>query len=172
MARTALARTAKQALSKYDPDRGLKTIAAAEVAVKHYARAKDATKLQQAIRLKLEAQAEFVFWWDTHVEKSKGAAEPRRSRSGTALTAGENGLPERKTIHRWRQKLNDPDKFETTYERTVSLPNRTTGRPRRLNSSRRTRNLWASPGASRCSARARARCFAPVRCEVSGDDVS
>ena len=57
-----LARRQTGDLTKYDPDKGLKTIAVAEVAEKHYARAKDASKLEAAIRLKLTAQAEFVFW--------------------------------------------------------------------------------------------------------------
>jgi ParB family chromosome partitioning protein len=112
------------ALAHYDPEKGLQTIAVAEVAEKHYARAKNARKLQEAIRKKLEAQAEFVSWWDNNVEKDKGGGDVRRhntrSRSGTSvLTAGKNGLPERKTIHRWRLKLNDPEKFEATYEQAA-----------------------------------------------------
>ena len=58
------------------------------------------------------AQADFVFWWDTQAEKSKGAAEKRRNRSVTALKAGENGLPDKMTISRWRRALNAPDVFE------------------------------------------------------------
>jgi ParB family chromosome partitioning protein len=121
----AIARTVKADLAKYDPQKGLQTIAVAEVAEKHYARAKDAKRLQLAIRKKLEAQAEFVCWWDSQVEKQQGARgdtrpNERRSRSDTPrLQAGTNGLPERKTIHRWRQKLNDPEKFETTYEQAA-----------------------------------------------------
>lgn len=65
MGRTALARTAKTALSKYNPQKGVRTIAAFEMAEKHFAKAKDATQLEKAIRAKLEAQAEFVLWWDT-----------------------------------------------------------------------------------------------------------
>lgn len=113
----ALSKSSRGDLAKYDPSKGMQRVAAAEVAEKHYARAKDATKLAHAIRVKLEAQAEFVFWWDTHVEKDKGGRpETTRSRPETGLRAGQNGLPDRKTIHRWRQKLNDPGKFETTYE--------------------------------------------------------
>lgn len=108
-------------LTKYDPDRGLKTVAAAEAAVKHYARAKDASKLQQAIRAKLEAQAEFVLWWDNHVEKDKGGRPAKTSnRSVRGLRLGENGLPEPMVVSRWRLKLNDPDKFEQTYEQACA----------------------------------------------------
>lgn len=111
------------ALAKYDPALGLKTVAVAEAAEKHYARAKDATKLQEAIRAKLEAQADFVTWWDHHAAKAEGgdkkSIEYHRSRSGTVI-AGENGLPERKIIHRWRAKLSDPEKFESSYQTAVS----------------------------------------------------
>ena len=65
MTRTALSRTAKQALAKYDPQKGVKKIAAYEMAEKHFAKAKDASQLEKAIRAKLEAQAEFVYWWKT-----------------------------------------------------------------------------------------------------------
>lgn len=107
-------------LTKYDPERGLKTIAVAEAAEKYYARAKDPGKLPLAIRAKLEAQAEFVLWWDTQAEKAKGAAQRRRNRSVTALQAGKDGLPDRMTIARWRQKLNDPKDFEETYARALA----------------------------------------------------
>lgn len=40
------------ALSRYSPEKGLKDIAVFEAAEKHWARAKDATKLQVAIRAK------------------------------------------------------------------------------------------------------------------------
>lgn len=118
-ATSALARSPRHGgLSKYDPDTGLKTIAFAEAAEKHWARAKDATKLQHAIRGKLEAQAEFVLWWDTQ-EKQAGARTKRADRS-VRPTLGANGLPEQKIVSRWRGKLNDPDKFEATYTSAVA----------------------------------------------------
>ena len=43
-------------------------------------------------------QAEFVFWWDNHAEKDKGH-RIGRNRSVTAKRAGEDGIPERMTIH-------------------------------------------------------------------------
>jgi ParB family chromosome partitioning protein len=110
----------RDALTRYNPEKGLQQIAVAEVAEKHYARAKDATKLQAAIRTKLEAQAEFVIWWDTAAEKNKGAAVKRSDRSVRALTLGRHGLPDPRVVSRWRQKLTDPDKFESTYERALA----------------------------------------------------
>jgi phage N-6-adenine-methyltransferase len=110
---TKLVRSTAGALTQYDPKKGTKKIAFLEMAEKHYAKAKDATKLRDAIRGKLEAQAEFVWWWDTQVEKQEGRPE-KRHRSET-LIAGQNGLPDRQTIHRWRSKLGDPDTFEQTF---------------------------------------------------------
>jgi phage N-6-adenine-methyltransferase len=117
----ALSKQSARGLAKYDPTLGLKTVAVAEAAEKHYARAKDATKLQQAIRAKLEAQAEFVFWWDTQAAKAQGQRTDKlRSRSATKSQAGTNGIPDRYVIDRWRKKLNDPDKFETAYTQAVA----------------------------------------------------
>jgi hypothetical protein len=117
--KTALTRRppASTDLTHYDPQQGVKRIAVAAMAEKHYARAKDATKLIEAIRAKLEAQAEFVLWWDTQAEKSKGgdAKTYGRNRSVTAVESGKNGLPDRMTISRWRAKLNDPEAFERTF---------------------------------------------------------
>jgi len=110
------------ALAKYDPETGLKTIAVLEGAEKHYARAKDATKLQIAIRNKLEAQAEFVLWWDTHGPGAIGPGQPRKNGPSTATIlpkAGKRGLPDKQVVFRWRRNLN-PDNFETTYAKVVA----------------------------------------------------
>lgn len=112
---TSLVAHRRGALTKYDPDKGLKTIAVAEVAEKHYARAKDATGLQHAIRAKLTAQAEFVEWWDTQVEKLRGRPTRKSLSDPKAFRAGKNGLPDNVTLSRWRQKLG-PEHFEETYE--------------------------------------------------------
>lgn len=118
---SGLAQRSKQSIAKYDPQRGLKTVAVAEAAEKHYARAKDASKLQAAIRAKLEAQAEFVFWWDTQAEKARrGQPEKKSGRSAAFLHLGRNGLPEESIVRRWRTKLNEPNKFETAYTAACS----------------------------------------------------
>lgn len=59
-------------LTQYDPERGLKSVAVAEAAEKHFARAKDADGLYEAIKAKLMAQRDFVLWWDAQ-EKDPGA---------------------------------------------------------------------------------------------------
>jgi phage N-6-adenine-methyltransferase len=110
------------ALDKYNPEKGLRTIAVAKVAEAEYARAKDATGLQRAIRAKLAAQAEFVAWWDTQAKKHGGdtrSAAFHRDRSVT-MVAGVDGLPTRKVIQRWRQKLGTDDRFERTYQEACS----------------------------------------------------
>ena len=69
---------------------------------------------------KLDAQSEFIFWWDTQAEKDKGGGDTStgkrtRNRPVTgALKAGKNSLPDRMTLLRWRRKLNTPEAFELT----------------------------------------------------------
>jgi hypothetical protein len=62
---TGLAKRSARSLTKYNPAKGVKKIAAFEMAEKHFAKAKDVALLKKAIRAKLEAQAEFVLWWKT-----------------------------------------------------------------------------------------------------------
>jgi phage N-6-adenine-methyltransferase len=90
-------------LWKYNPEKGLKTIAVSEAAEKHFARAKDAEKLYEAIETKLKAQAEFVLWWDG--QKNKG--RPTKKRNGPVTLSGKNGIPERMVLSRWRQLLDE-----------------------------------------------------------------
>jgi len=91
-------------ISKYEPEKGLKTIAVAEIAEKYFKRAKDADQLFEAISMKLTEQRKYVLWLDTQ-EKSKGGRGKTRLRS-------ETGLPDRRETHRWRKKLSDPASFE------------------------------------------------------------
>jgi hypothetical protein len=123
---SALQRSNKNGkLAKYDPSKGLKTIAVAEVAEKHYARAKDATKLQHAIRAKLEAQAEFVEWWDSRPDKNKGG-RPIKTDSRSAIGFSDAQLAvglgtTLYTISRWRRKFAaSPNAFETAFQQAVA----------------------------------------------------
>lgn len=114
---SALAKQSAAGLSKYNPERGLKNVAMFEAAEKYYARAKDATKLEQAIRAKRETLAEFVFWWDTKGPGAKSQGQRTdlqlRGRSVAKFPeAGKDGLPDTKVVSRWRAKLNDPQSFE------------------------------------------------------------
>tara|TARA_Y100000310_G_scaffold98201_2_gene95966 strand:- start:2788 stop:3690 length:903 start_codon:yes stop_codon:yes gene_type:complete len=112
----AIQRASIQSLSRYSPQKGLKTIAILEAVQKHYARAKDASKLEQAIRSKLEAQAEFVLWWDTKGPGEAGKGRPQKNVTDPLhFRSGHDGLPDRMTISRWRRKLNDPENFELTF---------------------------------------------------------
>ncbi|MDO8679146.1 MAG: hypothetical protein Q7R30_11370 [Acidobacteriota bacterium] len=84
----AISKVSRAGLAKYSPQKGLQRIAGAEVAERYYARAKDATGLERAIRAKLEAQAEFVFWWDPASTKAANAVikadgSSRRRRTGS-----------------------------------------------------------------------------------------
>jgi ParB family chromosome partitioning protein len=118
-AKHGLVRSRRGDLRRYNPDKGLKQIAVAEAAEKHYARAKDPSKLQQAIRAKLTAQAEFVEWWDHVADKFKGGDQRRRSAT-LVPRAGKNGIPDRSVIERWRRRLADPETFEATYEAALA----------------------------------------------------
>ena len=114
---TALRRTTRGDLTHYNPDKGLKTIAVADAAEKHFARAKDATKLRHAIRAKLKAQAEFVAWWDAEGPGAIGPGQPKKNRSGSAtilLRAGKDGLPERFVVQRWRKHVGTPAALDAT----------------------------------------------------------
>ena len=114
--RSALARAPKHgSLSKYDPEKELKSIAVLDGIEKYLAKAKDVGKLQLAIRDKLERQAEFVLWWDT-----KGPGTNVGGRGKKPVSDLKQVLPSRLVVHRWRSKLNDPKKFEATHEAATS----------------------------------------------------
>ena len=101
-------------LQLYDPQKGLLSIAAAETAQKHFARAKNLDGLNKAIEQKLKAQRDFVLWWDSIGEKSGSGPSQRCRGSETPLPiAGRDGLPDRRIIHRWRA-LEDQGKFADT----------------------------------------------------------
>jgi hypothetical protein len=103
-------------LDHYDRHRGLKNIAVAEAAEKHYARAKDATKLFEAIEAKLTEQRKFVRWWDGLGEKRGSGPTKRRNGPVTSLPiAGRDGLPDRMVIKRWREATKNGC-FERTLE--------------------------------------------------------
>jgi hypothetical protein len=107
-------------LDHYDPHRGLETVAIAEAAEKHYARAKDATKLFEAIEAKLIEQRKFVRWWNAQ-EKAKGGQPYQRKSTrngpvtGSPPVAGRDGMPDRMVIKRWREATKD-GRFERTLE--------------------------------------------------------
>ena len=88
----------------YDPEKGLKGVAVAEAAEKYYARAKDRTRLQEAIEAKLGEQRRFVLWWD----------QQNLNSLGNTTVADRRQYPDRSTIHRWRKRLKDSKKFDAT----------------------------------------------------------
>jgi hypothetical protein len=68
-------------LQRYDPEKGLLALAAAEAAHKHFARAKNLDGLTKAIEAKLKEQRNFVLWWDRMGEK-RGSGPCCRQREG------------------------------------------------------------------------------------------
>jgi hypothetical protein len=69
----------------YNPGFGLKSIAVAEAAEKHFAHARDAAQLFAAIERKLTAQARYVVWRDRLVVPSREAGAPGRGKRVSAL---------------------------------------------------------------------------------------
>ena len=105
------------ALVLFDPDKALRRMAVAKVAAEYYSSVNDPDRFYLAVEEQLTQQADFVNWWDTQVEKAQGARgdkrpNERRNRSVTPrLVAGENGMPSRMTLSRWRRKLGTPDRL-------------------------------------------------------------
>ena len=100
--------------TNYDPKRGLKHLAVAEAAERHFKRAKDSTGLHEAVQAKLGEQRRFVLWWDEQ-EKNPGG-NPSQTPDGLLPskieTAEDYGL-DRDTIYRWRKRLKEPKKFDS-----------------------------------------------------------
>ena len=92
---------------QYDPERGLKSIAVAEAAENYYARAKDGTKLFEAIEAKLGAERDFIVWFDKIFHG--GIVKPGGNRQVADLPL--EGIPDKTTRKRWRKRLKDPTKF-------------------------------------------------------------
>ena len=113
------------ALVLFDPAKALKRMSVAKVAEDYYAKVKDFDGLYASVEEKLTQQADFVTWWDTQAEKDpgtrgqlRGRDSSGRTRSGTArrtkgnsLIAGENGMPARNTLSRWRRRLGTSEKL-------------------------------------------------------------
>jgi hypothetical protein len=78
--------------------------AVAEAAEKHFARAKDATKLYEAVEAKLTEQRKFVLWWDGQEKRRATPGNLGPSQTNDAPAAQDFGL-DRDTIHRWRSQL-------------------------------------------------------------------
>jgi phage N-6-adenine-methyltransferase len=95
-------------LQRYDPEKSLQTIAVLEAAETHYARAKDAQKLLEAVEHKITEQAKYIVWRDdvvpTPAERGKrgGRGKKQITELKSALPAADPGDV---TAHRWRAKL-------------------------------------------------------------------
>ena len=109
-----LARQGSDGLQHYDPDRGLKAVAVAEAAERHYRRARDATRLLEAVELKLSEQRAFVVWWDSQDKRagSRGVGKKVEFQTGNP-TLDSLGV-DKLTLHRWRSRLKDDATFQAT----------------------------------------------------------
>ena len=101
----------------YDPEKGLKGVAVAEAAEKYYARAKDVTKLGEAIEAKLGEQRRFVLWWDSHgLHGGDRRSTEFQDCTDATLKPGSEAAPDSPTLSRWRKRLKDPKKFDATLQ--------------------------------------------------------
>jgi hypothetical protein len=93
-------------VKQYDPEKGLKTIAMAEAGERHWARAKDATKLCKAIEAKIDAQADYIVWRDSVILPPSKRGQ---GRTGNQIKALKSDLPMADpgdvTAHRWRKRF-------------------------------------------------------------------
>ena len=138
-------------LTDYNPVKGLETIAVAEAAEKHFARAKDSTKLYEAIQHKLGEQRRFVLWWDEQDKRqgARGVGKKVASQTDDAtITIADLGL-DRETVSRWRKKLADPRKFDEELgranERCVRICEASKGQTTQRGASGTGENEWYTP---------------------------
>ncbi len=83
------------------------SIAVSEAAEKHFRRAKDSSKLAEAVETKLTEQAKYVVWRDSVVEPSQERGKQKK-RDGISERKSQklpNGDPGALVAHRWRKKL-------------------------------------------------------------------
>ncbi len=113
MPRNLVLRDEPGELAHYDPKKGLKAVAVAEAAEKHFARAKDIVKLFEAIEAKLKEQRKFVLWWDGFGDK-RGRPKEKTSQTGDVLPKLNKIGLDRDTVHRWRARLKELERFEAT----------------------------------------------------------
>jgi ParB family chromosome partitioning protein len=98
------------ALTQYDPDKGLKTIAVLEAAEKHLGRGKDTTQLYKAIERKLKEQANYIVYRDGVV---RHGGDRRSSSKRTELDLPKSD-PGHDVAHLWRKKLTSKDEDDRT----------------------------------------------------------
>jgi hypothetical protein len=101
-----LVRYDARSVAQYNPDKGLNTIVVAEASERHWARAKDATRLFRAIEARITAQAEYVVWRDSKVRPGGDGS----NQHGRAIISAPKELlpaadPGHVVAHRWRKRL-------------------------------------------------------------------
>jgi phage N-6-adenine-methyltransferase len=93
-------------IQQYCPEKGLKKIAVAKAAEAHFARAKDATRLYEAIERKLREQADYIIWSDGTVKHGG-----KQDRGASILPKSDPGND---IAHLWRKKLCSKDASNRT----------------------------------------------------------
>lgn len=121
---------------KYDPEKGLATIATAEAGERHFRRARDVTKLCIAIEAKMIAQAEYVVWRDgVPIQPHAGPGRGKKNRVAAARRGLPKGDPGKDVINRWRKAfckrvrngtVVDGKKIEDTKRKLITIIDRIT----------------------------------------------
>ena len=112
-------------LTHYDPEKGLKSVAVMEAAEKHFARAKDARQLFQAIATKIQAMADYVVWRDGVVVPSRETGYDPKTGRRTGVAPVQPRLPDadpkKHVIHRWRKAFCSRDADGATVADSVKV---------------------------------------------------
>jgi hypothetical protein len=104
-------------LTNYDPEKGLKSVAVSEAAEKHWMRAKDATKLLKAVKMKLTEQRKYILWRDRKVKPSQKSGGPGRGKRIAVLKfVLPDSDPGHVVAHRWRKALKAIEDFWNAVE--------------------------------------------------------
>jgi phage N-6-adenine-methyltransferase len=130
----------------YRPERGLTQIALAETAEKYFRRAKDASRLLEAVEVKLSEQRKFILWWDGQGFNRPGS--PILSdRKG--MKAGADGTPNSIMLHRWRTRLTADDAYEAALTqaqaRSLRVCEFAKGQTEQRGASGTNENEWFTP---------------------------
>jgi hypothetical protein len=105
----ALSRKRDSFITICDPEKGLRTIAVAKAGEEHWFRAKNVTKVLEAIETKIMEQAKYIVWRDSIMVSSQDTGAPGRGKKGKRVSGRKPVLPAsdpgKVTAHRWRKQL-------------------------------------------------------------------
>lgn len=103
-------------VEQFDPRKARKRDAATDAEITYAKRVRDWPMLRDAIKRKLDDQAEFVAWWGKHVTMRHGLNRhnvERADRRTLDMEAAEKATEiKHQQVSKWRRRLKEPDKYE------------------------------------------------------------